>query len=672
MTAKKAARSLPAAVETAARAAAPAVAVTATRAKPLRMNVPKSKQRALIREFGLDTSTLTEEEAQKRRTELKALVKMGKTRGYLTQQELHDHLPEKLVDAEVLEATVKMLGDMGIPVYEQAPDAATLLVAGAGTAAATDDEAEEAAEAAVSTVDSEFGRTTDPVRMYMREMGSFELLTREGEIEIAKRIEGGLQAMMSAISASPAIVAELLAEADKVAAGEISIADLVDGFVVAGEADDYVAEEDVDSFDEDADDDGEAGAGKATTRRLEEMQAVALERFAAIRAGFEKLRKAYEKSGQGSPAYAKAQRALTAELTTIRFTVKTIDRLCGKLRAQVDEIRRHERDIRRIAVERCGMPQALFVERFVPRALDLGWADDEAAARQPYSAAIGRHLPAIHELQGKLIDLQRGAGIGLVELRAIHKQMDAGERASRDAKREMIEANLRLVISIAKKYVNRGMQFLDLIQEGNVGLMKAVEKFEYRRGFKFSTYATWWIRQAITRAIADQARTIRVPVHMIESINKMNRMSRAHLQEFGVEPDAATLAVKLELPEAKVRQIMKIAKEPVSLEVPVGDDGDTTLGDFIEDTHTVAPMQAAMQANLRDLVGELLDALPAREAKVMRMRYGIDMSSDHTLEEVGKQFDVSRERIRQIEAKALRKLKHPSQSDKLRNYAESM
>jgi RNA polymerase primary sigma factor len=661
MPAKKASRTVAAAIETVATA----------RAKPLRVNVPKSKQRALIREFGLDMSTLTEEEAQKRRNELKALVKMGKTRGFLTQQEIHDHLPEKLVDAEVIEATVKMLGDMGIPVYEQAPDAATLLVAGGGAAAATDDEAEEAAEAAVSTVDSEFGRTTDPVRMYMREMGSFELLTREGEIEIAKRIEGGLQAMMLAISSSPAIVAEILAQADRVAAGELGIAELVDGFVVAGEADDYVAEEDVDSFDDTEDDDPDAGS-KAMTRRLEEMQVVALERFAAMRASFGQLRKAFEKTGYGSPAYRKAQRALSNEMGGIRFTVKTIDRLCAILRAQVDEIRRHERDIRRIAVDRCGMPQEHFIAHFVPQALDLAWGDAEAAARKPYSAALERHLPAIRELQAKLIALQTSVGIPLDELKAIHKKMNEGERASLDAKREMIEANLRLVISIAKKYVNRGMQFLDLIQEGNVGLMKAVEKFEYRRGFKFSTYATWWIRQAITRAIADQARTIRVPVHMIESINKMNRMSRAHLQEFGFEPDAATLASKLELPEAKVRQIMKIAKEPVSLEVPVGDDGDTTLGDFIEDTHTVAPMEAAMQANLRDLVGELLDALPAREAKVMRMRYGIDMSSDHTLEEVGKQFDVSRERIRQIEAKALRKLKHPSHSEKLRNYAESL
>ena len=357
---------------------------------------------------------------------------------------------------------------------------------------------------------------------------------------------------------------------------------------------------------------------------------------------------------------------------TVRFTVKTIDRLCAMLRSQVEEVRRHERDIRRIVVERCGMPQQRFIEQFPANALNLAWVQAEACAGKPYSAALGRSVPAIQELQVKLVDLQSKIVIPLDALKAISKNMSEGERSSRDAKKEMIEANLRLVISIAKKYTNRGMQFLDLIQEGNVGLMKAVEKFEYRRGFKFSTYATWWIRQAITRAIADQARTIRVPVHMIESINKMNRFSRAHLQQFGAEPDIATLALKLEMPEAKVRQIMKIAKEPISLELPVGDEGDTTLGDFIEDTYSISPMEASLQSGLRSVVGELLDGLTAREAKVLRMRFGIDMSSDHTLDEVGKQFDVTRERIRQIEAKALRKLKHPSRSEKLRTYAEAM
>ena len=641
------------------------------KAKPLRVKVPKSKERALIREFGLDVTTLTEEQADKRRVELTTLVKMGKTRGFLTQHELNDHLPEKLVDAEAIEAVVKMLNDMGIAVYEQAPDAATLLVAGGTGTASTDEEAEEAAEAALSTVDSEFGRTTDPVRMYMREMGLFELLTREGEIEIAKRIEGGLQAMMLAISASPSVMAEILGYGDKIASGDIGISDVVDGFVVADEADDYVAEEDVDSFDLE-DEEDESGSSRAMTKRLEEMRVTALERFAAMRSAFEHLQTAFEKSGHGSPDYQAAQNALSDQLMTVRFTVKTIDKLCASLRSQVEEVRRHEREIRRLAVDRCGMPQQHFIEQFPPNALNLQWVELEAAARKPYSAALGRNVPAIQERQTKLADIQARTVVPLDELKAINKRMSEGERSSRDAKKEMIEANLRLVISIAKKYTNRGMQFLDLIQEGNVGLMKAVEKFEYRRGFKFSTYATWWIRQAITRSIADQARTIRVPVHMIESINKMNRMSRAHLQEFGFEPDAATLALKLEMPEAKVRQIMKIAKEPISMELAVGDDGDTTLGDFIEDTHNVAPMEAAMQASLRAVVSELLDGLTPREAKVMRMRFGIDMSSDHTLEEVGKQFDVTRERIRQIEAKALRKLKHPSRSERLRTFADSM
>ena len=644
-----------------------ATAAVDSTSKPLRIKVPKSKERALIREFGLDVRVLTAAELAKRRGELTALVKMGKTRGFLTQQEVHDHLPERLVDAEALEALVKMLNDMGIAVYEQTPDAATLLV-GAADAAATDDEADEAAEAALSTVDSEFGRTTDPVRMYMREMGSFDLLTREGEIEIAKRIEGGLQAMMMAISASPAIMAEILSYADKIATGEILISAVVDGFVVADEADDYVAEEDVDSFDDSEDDDG-SSAGRAMTRRLEEMRVAALDRFASVRLSFDRLREAFEIGGYGSTAYIEAQQVVTDELMTVRFTVKTIDRLCTMLRAQVEDVRRHERDIRRIAVDRCGMPQQCFVDRFPANALNLGWIEAEAATCKPYGAALRRNLPAVQELQTRLMDLQSKVAIPIEDLKTISKRMSEGERTSRGAKQEMIEANLRLVISIAKKYTNRGMQFLDLIQEGNFGLMKAVEKFEYRRGFKFSTYATWWIRQAITRAIADQARTIRVPVHTIELINKLNRVSRAHLQEFGSEPDVATIALKLELPEAKVRQVMKIAKEPFSMELAVGDEGDATLGDFIEDTVNIPPMEAAMQSSLRAVVGELLDGLSPREAKVVRMRFGIDMSSDHTLEEVGKQFDVTRERVRQIEAKALRKLKHPSRAEKLQIYA---
>ena len=641
------------------------------KAKPLRMKVSRAKERALMREFGLDETALTEEEVAKRRQELKTLIKMGKTRGFLTHQEINDHLPEKLVDNEILEAIVSMLNDMGIAVYEQAPDAATLLIAGGGTTTATEEEAEEAAEAALSTVDSEFGRTTDPVRMYMREMGTVELLTREGEIEIAKRIEGGLQAMMLAISASPTTIAEILAYADRIGAGEMTISEVVDGFVSEGEADDYVAEEDVDFFDEEDDDDGNGGS-KALTKKLEELKTQALAKFANLRLNFDKMRKAFEKDGYQSPAYSKAQQAISAELMTIRFTVKTIEKLCAILRSQVDDVRRYERELRKILVDKCGMPQDHFIKHFPPNLLNLKWAEKEIAANKPYSAVLARNLPPVQELQKKLTDQQDRAVVPLDDLKKINKRMNEGEKSSRDAKKEMIEANLRLVISIAKKYTNRGLQFLDLIQEGNIGLMKAVDKFEYRRGYKFSTYATWWIRQAITRSIADQARTIRIPVHMIETINKMNRLSRQHLQEFGFEPDAPTLAEKMEIPEDTIRKIMKIATEPISMETPIGDDDDSHLGDFIEDTNNTAPIEAAMQAGLRDVVKDILDSLTPREAKVLRMRFGIEMSTDHTLEEVGKQFDVTRERIRQIEAKAIRKLKHPSRSDKLRTYLDNL
>jgi RNA polymerase primary sigma factor len=641
------------------------------KAKPLRMKVSRAKERALMREFGLDETTLTEEEVNKRRTELKTLIKMGKTRGFLTHAEINDHLPEKLVEAEIMDAIVSMLNDMGIAVYEQAPDAATLLIAGGTTTTSTEEEAEEEAEAALSTVDSEFGRTTDPVRMYMREMGTVELLTREGEIEIAKRIEGGLQAMMLAISASPTTIAEILSLGDKIAAGEMQISEVVDGFVSDDEADDYVAEEDFDEFDEEDDDDGNGGS-KALTKKLEELKSAALEKFTRLRTDFDKMRRAYEKDGYKSASYNKAQQAISDELMTIRFTVKTIEKLCDILRSQVDDVRRYEREIRKIVVDKCGMPQEHFIKVFPANVLNLKWAEKEAAAGKPYSNVLVRNLPAVQELQQKLIDIQARAVVPLEDLKLINKRMNEGEAASREAKREMIEANLRLVISIAKKYTNRGLQFLDLIQEGNIGLMKAVDKFEYRRGYKFSTYATWWIRQAITRSIADQARTIRIPVHMIETINKMNRISRQHLQEFGFEPDAPTLAEKMEMPEDKIRKIMKIAKEPISMETPIGDDDDSHLGDFIEDTNNTAPVDAAMQAGLRDVVKDILDSLTPREAKVLRMRFGIEMSTDHTLEEVGKQFDVTRERIRQIEAKAIRKLKHPSRSDKLRTYLDNL
>ena len=651
------------------------------KAKPLRMKISKAKERALMKEFGLDEGVLSEEEMSTRRANLKTLLKLGKTRGYLTHGEINDHLPDKLVDVETLEAVVSMLNDLGVAVYEQTPDAETLLLTNQGTSTATEEEAEEEAEAALSTVDSEFGRTTDPVRMYMREMGTVELLTREGEIEIAKRIEGGLMAMMEAISASPTTIAEILQMAADIREGKVAINTVVDGFADLDENDDYVAEEDFDEYDEEDDDDGKGGS-KAMTRLLEKLKNDALERFDEIAALFDKVHKAYDKEGWGSPNYMKAQTLLSERLMTIRFTAKTIEKLCDMLRSQVDDVRRYERELRRIIVDRCGYPQEQFIAEFSGRdkagnkvpsnLLNLKWVEKQAAAGKPWSAIMERNIPPIQDLQQKLIDLQAQVVVPLDELKDINKRMNEGEASSRDAKKEMIEANLRLVISIAKKYTNRGLQFLDLIQEGNIGLMKAVDKFEFRRGFKFSTYATWWIRQAITRSIADQARTIRIPVHMIETINKMNRISRQHLQEFGFEPDAGILAEKMEMPEDKIRKIMKIAKEPISMETPIGDDDDSHLGDFIEDQNNTAPVDAAMQAGLRDVVKDILDSLTPREAKVLRMRFGIEMSTDHTLEEVGKQFDVTRERIRQIEAKALRKLKHPSRSDKLRSFIDSL
>ena len=644
---------------------------TTEKVKPLRMKISKAKERALMKEFGLDETVLSEEDMLKRRMRLKALIKLGKTRGYLTHGEISDHLPDKLIDAETLDAVIITLNDLGVAVYEQTPDAETLLITANAPAGSTEEEAEEAAEAALSTVDSEFGRTTDPVRMYMREMGTVELLTREGEIEIAKRIEGGLMRMMEAISESPATIAEILRLGEEIREGRIVISTVVDGFSNPNEADDYVAEEDFDEFDEEDDDDGKGGS-KALTKKLEELKKEALTRIDKIASLFEKVHKTYDKEGYGTPTYIKAQKALSDELMTVRFTAKTIEKLCDLLRGQVLDVRKKERELRRIIVEKCGMPQETFVKDFPPNLLNLKWVEKQVASGKPWSAIMARNIPPIQELQQKLADLQARVVVPLGHLKDINKRMNEGESNSRDAKKEMIEANLRLVISIAKKYTNRGLQFLDLIQEGNIGLMKAVDKFEYRRGYKFSTYATWWIRQAITRSIADQARTIRIPVHMIETINKMNRLSRQHLQEFGFEPDASVLAEKMEIPEDKIRKIMKIAKEPISMETPIGDDDDSHLGDFIEDGANTAPLEAAMQAGLRDVVKDILDSLTPREAKVLRMRFGIEMSTDHTLEEVGKQFDVTRERIRQIEAKALRKLKHPSRSDKLRSFIDTL
>ena len=529
----------------------PVAVAPGEKVKPLRMKISKAKERALMKEFGLDETVLSEEDLAKRRQRLKALIKLGKTRGYLTHVEISDHLPDKLVDAETMEAVITTLNDLGVAVYETTPDAEALIITDNAPTGASEEEAEEAAEAALSTVDSEFGRTTDPVRMYMREMGTVELLTREGEIEIAKRIEGGLMAMMEAISASPATIAKILELGEEIREGKTVISQIVDGFSNPNEADDYVAEEDFDEFDADDDDDGKGGS-KALTKKLEELKAEALRRFDLLRTQFEKVHKIYDKEGYGTPAYQKAQHALSEHLMTIRFTAKAIEKLCDMVRGQVDDVRKKERELRRILVDKCGYSQENFIAEFSGRdknnqpvpsqLLNLKWIEKQAAAGKPWSAVMGRNIPPVQEIQQRLADLQSQVVVPLERLKDINKRMNQGEASSRAAKKEMIEANLRLVISIAKKYTNRGLQFLDLIQEGNIGLMKAVDKFEYRRGYKFSTYATWWIRQAITRSIADQARTIRIPVHMIETINKMNRISRQHLQEFGYEPDASVLA----------------------------------------------------------------------------------------------------------------------------------
>ena len=606
------------------------------------------------------------EEYEARRNRLKQLIKLGKDRGYLTYGEINDHLPDDLVDAEAIDGIISTFSDMGIAVYDQAPDAETLLMSENAPVATSDDDVEDEAEAALTTVDSDFGRTTDPVRMYMREMGSVELLTREGEIEIAKRIEDGLKHMVMAISACPTTINEINNHVLRVREGQAQIDEVVDGLVDSESGAEYAGAGV--TADEDENEDGPAGG--MSSKQLEDLRVKGLAKFDEVSRQFDKMRAAYEKEGYKSDAYTKAQEAIQNELMGIRFTAKMVEKLADTLRAQVEEVRQLERAVLHTCVDRSGMPRLHFIKVFPGNETNLQWVLDEVAAGHPYAVTLERQIPAVQELQQKLIDLQTRVVLPLKDLKDVNKRMATGEAKARKAKREMTEANLRLVISIAKKYTNRGLQFLDLIQEGNIGLMKAVDKFEYRRGYKFSTYATWWIRQAITRSIADQARTIRIPVHMIETINKMNRISRQILQETGAEPDPATLAQKMDMPEDKIRKILKIAKEPISMETPIGDDDDSHLGDFIEDTATLAPSDAALHGSMRDVVKEVLDSLTPREAKVLRMRFGIEMSTDQTLEEVGKQFDVTRERIRQIEAKALRKLRHPSRADKLKSFLE--
>jgi RNA polymerase primary sigma factor len=631
----------------------------------------KVKAAELLAQMGNPPSPIDEET---RKTRLKTLIKLGKERGFLTYAEVNDHLPDDVVDAEQIESIISTFSDMGIQVYDEAPDAETLLMSENTPAAATDDaDVEEQAEQALSTVDSEFGRTTDPVRMYMREMGSVELLTREGEIEIAKRIEDGLKHMIQAISACPTTIAEIIDCADRIVRDEMRIDELIEGLVGpgAGEIIESLSEENEAVSDEDEDDEdaGEDAASASLIRLKQE----ALVKLAAIKGFHAKARSALARRGSQDRVYLRHRKKISEEMMDIRFTSKTIERLCDSVRSMVEEVRACERKIQRICVDTVRMPRPHFIKNFPGNELNLNWVDQEieAAAGKPYASVLTRNAPNIKEEQKKLLALQDRIGIPLKELKDINKQMSTGEAKARRAKREMTEANLRLVISIAKKYTNRGLQFLDLIQEGNIGLMKAVDKFEYRRGYKFSTYATWWIRQAITRSIADQARTIRIPVHMIETINKMNRISRQILQETGTEADPVTLARKMEMPEEKIRKILKISKEPISMETPIGDDDDSHLGDFIEDAATLAPTDAALFSSLRLITKDVLDTLTPREAKVLRMRFGIEMNTDHTLEEVGKQFDVTRERIRQIEAKALRKLRHPSRSDKLRSFLDS-
>jgi RNA polymerase primary sigma factor len=593
----------------------------------------------------------------KQAQQLKELIARGKEQGYLTYIEVNDHLPNDIVDPEQIEEIVNMINDMGIAVHEKAPDVDSITLS--ETAVSNDDEdAAVEAEAALASVDAEFGRTTDPVRMYMREMGTVELLTRQGEIEIAKRIEDGLNQVKYHMAHFPPTIEKLIEVYEAVAAGDTRMQDFVVGFIDPNAPDEIKSP--VQKSDDDDDDDEVVDTGPDP----EEVAA----RLKAIKRLFKRSLTALEKWGAKDKKTIKIQGELADQMMEIKFSPKLTDVLVRNLRGSVSVIRMQERQVMQICVRDAGMPRKDFIASFPKSETDLNWIEKHIRAKRKHSSILAKLKDDVLRAQRKLLAVETLTNLKISEIKEINRQMSIGEAKARRAKKEMVEANLRLVISIAKKYTNRGLQFLDLIQEGNIGLMKAVDKFEYRRGYKFSTYATWWIRQAITRSIADQARTIRIPVHMIETINKLNRISRQMLQEMGREPLPDELAERMEMPEDKVRKVLKIAKEPISMETPIGDDEDSHLGDFIEDQTVHSPVDSATSEGLKETTHSVLAGLTPREAKVLRMRFGIDMNTDHTLEEVGKQFDVTRERIRQIEAKALRKLRHPTRSDQLRSF----
>ena len=590
----------------------------------------------------------------KQAQQLKDLIARGKEQGFLTYAEVNDHLPNDIVDPEQIEDIVNMINDMGITVHEKAPDAESILLSDA--AVSNDDDAQEEAEAALASVDAEFGRTTDPVRMYMREMGTVELLTRQGEIEIAKRIEAGLNKVKWHMTHFPPTIDLLLGVADKVFAEETRMQDFVVGFIDPNEPEEIKPP--APKTDDDDDEVVDTGPDPEEVKR----------RVKIIRRLHKRSNTNIEKYGLKDKKTVKSQGEMADQLFELKLAPKLFDLLVRSLRGQVAIIRRQERLIMQICVRDARMPRKDFLSSFPKSETDMTWIEKHIRAKRKHSSTLAKLKDDVLRAQRKLIGVEEQTSLSIAEIKEINRQMSIGEARARRAKKEMVEANLRLVISIAKKYTNRGLQFLDLIQEGNIGLMKAVDKFEYRRGYKFSTYATWWIRQAITRSIADQARTIRIPVHMIETINKLNRISRQMLQEMGREPLPDELAERMEMPEDKVRKVLKIAKEPISMETPIGDDEDSHLGDFIEDQTVHSPVDSATSQGLKETTHNVLAGLTPREAKVLRMRFGIDMNTDHTLEEVGKQFDVTRERIRQIEAKALRKLRHPTRSDQLRSF----